>query len=55
MQALFNAGGGTLLRVSSVKTTEAHQHSPDGSPVSFAISMAHWFGSPQMGQLVGFI
>jgi hypothetical protein len=55
MQALFNAEGGTLLRVSSVKTTDAHQHFPGGSPVSFAISMAHWFGSPQMGQLVEFI
>jgi hypothetical protein len=35
MQALFSAGGGTLLRMSSVKATEAHQHSPGGLPVSF--------------------
>ena len=55
MQALFNAGGGTLLRVSSVKATEAHQHTSTDLPVAFAISMAHWLGSPQMGQLVGFI
>ena len=55
MQALFNAGGGTLLSVSSVNTTETHQHSSSGLPVSFAISMAHWLGSPHTGQDVGSI
>jgi hypothetical protein len=53
MQALFNAGIGTLLRVSSVKTIEAHQHASTGLPVAFAISMAQWFGASQIGQQVG--
>jgi hypothetical protein len=55
MHALFKAWTGTLERVSAVKTTEAHQHSSTGLPVDLAISMAHWLGSPQIGQSAGLI
>jgi hypothetical protein len=55
IHALLIAWAGTLERVSALKTNEAHQHSSKGLPVILAISIAHWLGSPQTGQMLGSI
>jgi hypothetical protein len=44
MQALRSAASGTRASNSGEKDTFTHQHVPIGSPVVFAISMAHKLG-----------
>jgi len=55
MHALLIAWTGTLERDSTLKTTDAHQHSSKGLPVDLAISIAHWLASLQTGQILGSI
>jgi hypothetical protein len=44
-----------LASVSGVNIIDAHQHSSIGLLVDLAISMAHWLGSPQIGQMLELI